>query len=414
MCVLGVLAACGPATTTTGPIAPTAGSGSGSPAIASPPTPPAAPAAAGACKTGTLSLGPETDYPPPPGASGALASGLLNPDAPIDLVVGGADASGHGTLGVMIGTGDGTFKPPVAYQLLPGGVARSVALSDFDTDEDLDIVTAGGSGTPELFLNNGDGTFGTPVALPPATGPAVAGANVVVRVADIHGDAHPDIVTYAGRGFDVWHDEGRATFVVSALPPIDGLEHGAGLAIADINGDGATDVAVAGTDHGVATIAVLMGKTGGRFAPAARTPFPGVGGTAAAVVIGDFDGDHRLDVAALFVDGATGTIVIMAGTGSSSAISTKLPVADTTSTEAADALVAADLDGDGRTDLAVTTASGVVVYRALAAGGFGPAVTVPGHDLRAVIAGDFRGEHLLGLAATRANGHAVVWPASCQ
>ncbi|HEY1550184.1 MAG TPA: VCBS repeat-containing protein, partial [Kofleriaceae bacterium] len=196
-----------------------------------PPPPPApspapipAPASPQAIRAGTcgsqqaFSLGPPIDYPPPPGASGALAIGYLNKDAPIDLIVGGTDDRGVATLGVMLGNGDATFKPPVAYELLPGAEVRSIALTDFDTDEDLDVVSAGGNGPPEIFLNNGDGTFGAAVALPKGPNEPRAGHAVSVQVADIHGDAHPDVVTYSGGGFDVWHDKGHASFVASTLP----------------------------------------------------------------------------------------------------------------------------------------------------------------------------------------------------
>jgi hypothetical protein len=39
---------------------------------------------------------------------------------------------------------------------------------------------------------------------------------------------------------------------------------------------------------------------------------------------------------------------------------------------------------------------------------------LPGADLGQIAAGDFRGDHLLGLAATRKDGHATIWPASCR
>jgi hypothetical protein len=184
---------------------------------------------------------------------------------------------------------------------------RSVAFTDFDTNEDLDVVTVGGTRTPQVFLNNGDGTFGEPVSLP--VGPHTAiGGHVVVRVEDIYGDAHPDVVSYAGAGFDVWHS-GHATFVASALPAVDRLEHGAGLTIADFNHDGATDIAVAGTDRGAAVVVVLLGKRGGVFAGPMRYPV-GVSGTAAAVVSGDFDGNGKLDLAALFTTPSRSSIVL--------------------------------------------------------------------------------------------------------
>jgi FG-GAP-like repeat len=372
-----------------------------------PPTPVASqPIAVGACGTQqAFTLGPAIDYPPPPGASGALAVGFLNKDAPIDLIVGGTDDRGVATLGVMLGNGDATFKPPIAYELLAGAEARSIALTDFDTDEDLDVVSAGGSGPPEMFLNNGDGTFGAAVALPPGPNEQHAGHAVTVQVADIHGDAHPDVVTYSGGSFDVWHDKGHATFVASTLPPVEGLDHGAGLALADTDRNGSTDIAVAGTDHGKATIVVMLGKHG-VFAPPMRYATPATG-DATAIVAADFDGDGKIDLAASFV----GSLAIIHGKGDGTfGAATILPVAD--AVEGA-ALLAADLDGDNRADLIVTTRGGLAVYRANASG-FDAPVVLPGADLGQVVAGDFRGEHVLGLATTRKDGHAMIWPAACH
>jgi hypothetical protein len=388
----------------------------GPPAPPPPPTPATPPPVvaspqpirAGACGTQqAFAFGPAIDYPPPPGASGALAIGYLNKDAPIDLIVGGTDDRGVATLGVMLGNGDATFKPPIAYELLPGAEARSIALTDFDTDEDLDVVSAGGNGPPEIFLNNGDGTFGAAVALPKGPNEQRAGHAVSVQVADIHGDAHPDVVTYSGGGFDVWHDQGHASFVASTLPAISGLDRGAGLALADFDRNGATDLAVAGTDHatGNGAIVVMLGKRG-VFAPAVKYA-TSITGDATSIAAADFDGDGKIDLAASFV----GAIAVVHGKGDGTfGAATILPIAD--ATEGA-ALLAADLDGDNRADLIVTARGGLAVYRANATG-FDPPVMLPGADLGQVAAGDFRGDHLLGLAATRKDGHATIWPASCR
>ena len=397
-----IAAGCHPASTpiTSPPIAPTADA-----AIAPVATPSAV--RVGPCGTQqSFMLGPPADAMSRR-ASGALEIGYLNKDAPIDLLVGGTDDSGNAQLGILLGKGDGTFKPPVEYSLLPGAEVRSVALTDFDTDEDLDIVTAGGNSTPQIFLNNGDGTFGEPVALPVGPGPVIGGRAVVVRVADIHGDAHPDVVTYAGGGFDVWHDAGHATFVPSALPAVDRLEHGAGLTIADFNHDGATDIAVAGTDRGAAVVVVLLGKRRGLFAAPVRYP-TGASGAAASVVSADFDGDGKLDLAALFTGG---TIAVLSGKGDGTfGPATSLPVAD-----AADGatLIASDLNGDGKADLVATTTRGLAVYLSNGKGFESPAI-VPASDLRAVAAGDLRGDHMLGVVATRASGQATVWLGACQ
>jgi large repetitive protein len=374
--------------------------------------PNAVPVRVGTCGTNQdFVLGPPVDYAPR-GTTGALEIGYLNKDAPIDILVGGVDESGGARFGVMLGNGDGTFKPPVEYSLPAGAEVRSVAFTDFDTDEDLDVVTAGGTRTPQVFLNNGDGTFGEPVSLPAGPGSPIRG-RVVLRVEDIHGDAHPDVVSYAGAGFDVWHDSGHATFVASAISPVDRLEHGAGLTIADFNRDGATDIAVAGTDRGAAVVVVLLGKRGGVFAGPVRYPggASGASGTAAAVVSADFDGNGKLDLAALFTNTSGSSIAVLSGKGDGTfGPMTILPVADAAE---GSTLISMDLNADGKADLVATTTRGLAVY--LSNGkGFAPVALLPASDVRAVAAGDLRGDHMLGLVATRGTGQATVWPGACQ
>ena len=385
------------------------------PTTTPPPTSPlASPVEAGSCgHQQTFVLGPPIDYPPPPGASGALAVGFLDKETPVDLIVGGLDERGVATIGVMLGNGDATFKPPIAYELLPGAQARSLALTDFDTDEDLDVVSAGGSGTPEIFLNNGDGTFGAAIALPAPPSPEVGASAITVRVADIHGDAHPDVVTYAGGNFNVWHDSGHATFAASTLPAIEHLERGAGLALADFDRNGASDIAVAGTDGGKPTVVVLLGKRG-TFAAPARYLAGMTQGDAVGIVAADIDGDGTLDLAALFVSADGGELDVLHGNGDG----TFVPLAGERVVGAGavlgGSLAAADLDGDGRADIVATTRDGLVIVRATASGVLASPVVIPATGLVQVAAGDLRGDHALGVVVTRADGHASVWPGACR
>src|SRR5678815_2402226 len=85
----------------------------------------------------------------------AIAVGDLDGDGKTDLVVANADSN---TVSVLLGNGDGSFKPQVAYA--SGNDPQSVALGDFDNDGKPDIIVANrGSGTVSLLSGNGDGTF---------------------------------------------------------------------------------------------------------------------------------------------------------------------------------------------------------------------------------------------------------------
>jgi FG-GAP-like repeat len=71
-----------------------------------------------------------------------------------------------GGVSVLMGNGDGTFQSPVTYD--SGGVqASSVAVSDVNSDAKPDVVVANyykdndhfGIGSVSVLLGNGDGTF---------------------------------------------------------------------------------------------------------------------------------------------------------------------------------------------------------------------------------------------------------------
>jgi hypothetical protein len=88
-------------------------------------------------------------------------------------------------LGVLLGNGDGTFQPVVAYDV--GGLG-GIHVADVNKDGKLDIVTALFENV-SVLLGNGDGTFQAPVFY--LTGGFGAGA---IAIADVNGDHRPDIM----------------------------------------------------------------------------------------------------------------------------------------------------------------------------------------------------------------------------
>jgi len=114
----------------------------------------------------------------------------VNNDGKLDLLA----ANGDGTLGVLLGNGDGTFQAANTYD---GGAVRnySVAVTDVNRDGKPDalLANAGGGygwdGSVGVLLGNGDGTFQAVLDYDSGGFPARS-----LAVADLNADGRPDVV----------------------------------------------------------------------------------------------------------------------------------------------------------------------------------------------------------------------------
>jgi len=120
----------------------------------------------------------------------------------------------------------------------------------------------------------------------------------IVKVADLNKDTNLDLLVTNGdsANFSVDRGDGKGGFTQASGSPFATGPEPNDIAIADFNGDGNPDVAI--PNHGVKSVAVLLGNGKGQFSFAPGAPFavesrPHPHGIAVA----DFNGDKKPDIA---------------------------------------------------------------------------------------------------------------------
>jgi hypothetical protein len=284
--------------------------------------------------------------------STSVAAADFNGDGIADLAVADNTPLGLATqVYVLIGNGDGTYQAPVGYPVSTRSF--SLAVADFNNDGQPDIaVTNYDSDTISILLGNGDGTFQLHKDY-------LCGSNPFsVAVGDFNQDGKPDLAAaiggFGGAGISVMLGNGDGTFQHGVMYSTGGFS--LSVAVADLNGDGKEDLAAANSNPGQAA-AVLLGNGDGTFQ---RPITYATNATDNAVAIGDLNGDGVPDLAVggtNFV-GTTfvGFISVFLGNGDGTFQS---PLNYGESVGGGDRAIAiADLDNDGRLDMAATESLG--------------------------------------------------------
>src|SRR5215467_5581192 len=116
-----------------------------------------------------LSFTPATSFPVGSNPQ-AIVKADFNNDGKLDLATPGYDYElGDGTVSVLLGNGNGSFRP--AKVSAAGPYPWSLTAGDFNADGKIDLATANQDVTDasendvSILLGNGDGTFADAVAL---------------------------------------------------------------------------------------------------------------------------------------------------------------------------------------------------------------------------------------------------------
>jgi hypothetical protein len=272
----------------------------------------------------------------------SIAFGDFDGDGRRDIAAG-VFADGVLAIDVLFGRGDGTFAPFVTVATFPRVKNHTLILvtGDVDGDGRTDIATWEYVDTTlRTFYGNADRSF--------VTGqPLTAGLGFYGTAADVDADGRADLLFDSGGGVTIVR--GRADRMLEALM-ISG-EVAAGIAAADLDGDGLIDV-IRGSEY-------LRGSGPGTFGSGVKYS-DGLQGAHAA----DLDGDGTVDV-------VSGSHILLNNHGT---FRWGTPYDHRPRSMHA----AADFDNDGAIDILQGNDQGTVVRRGYGDGTFGDGLVIDG------------------------------------
>ena len=213
----------------------------------------------------------------------------LDLDGPLDLVV--AMRGGDGIVATFRGVGDGTFTDRIDYAV--GRSPTSLAAEDFDGNGAIDLAVVNkDSDEVSILLNDGLGGLNVSQTISlsgPLQGPA---SPFFMATSDFDNDLDIDLVVghLAGNHISFIRNQGGGTFsaalTLPAMQPV-------GIAAADMNLDGNTDLVMGDLTDSQGRLVVLENQGDAQFS--GSTVFD-TGGWSWFVATPDLDGDGRPDV----------------------------------------------------------------------------------------------------------------------
>ncbi|CAF2127258.1 unnamed protein product [Rotaria magnacalcarata] len=242
----------------------------------------------------------------------SIAAADFNEDGFLDMVV---TNYGSHNIGILLGKGDGTFQNQITYSTGIFSHPYFVLVNGFNGDMRKDIVVANyGSNSLELFFGIGNGFFTSQVPF------AVDNCRpVLIAVGDFNNDSLLDIAAanYDTNNIGIFLGYGNGSFQNQTVYTTELGSRSHSIAVGDFNRNSRLDLAV--VNSGKDSMAIFYGNGHGTFAnqkPNSGSDNLGVfvynekgdfasiniystgyGSTPQFVIVGNFNNDHRMNIA---------------------------------------------------------------------------------------------------------------------
>jgi uncharacterized protein (DUF2141 family) len=336
----------------------------------------------------------------------SVAVADLNGDGKLDIVVSYSKMAGPpphpGVVAIYLqdGASPGNFLSPVTYDV--GNDPVALAIGDLNGDGNLDIVTANtimnvdgtGSSSVSVLLQDpaNPGDFLSAASYPTGFSPVAA------AIGDLNGDGKPDLAVADTTGISILLQNPAAPGQFLGAKTLSVGNGGtSAVAIADLNGDGKADLVA--TSSGVSVYLQDPTLPGSFLSPANYA----AGAQPIFIAVQDLNGDGRPDLAIANLgtpdDGSTASLSVLLQ--SPVAPGVFLPATNYASGIRSSVVVAADFNGDGKSDIAVANSGefsgssvSVLLQDPLTSGRFQPATNYAGNGVITWLAvGDMNGDN---------------------
>ena len=318
----------------------------------------------------------------------------FNSDNQLDIIVAN---SGTDTVSIYLQSSNRTLANEVSYPTGTDSLPNSVITSDFNKDSMMDIaVVNSGNDNIGLFLNRGDGTFGMGTFF--STGSD--SQPCAIAAGNLNNDTYIDLVVtnYAAGNIGVFLGYKYPHHQMTAIYSIMSRTEIPAMSIADLNNDNHTDIVIINSQ--IAKIIIFLGYGDGTFAAPLVYPFDARLQSRISI-IDDFNNDNQLDIVICF---EAHTLATYLGYGNGTMSSPNYYYIE--NRFQLTGIFAADFNNDSRMDVALLAISEIAYVIIVFGQGDGTFVNQTFHSTGLILTfssmavGDFNNDHQLDIVIT--------------